>query len=713
MSFPQTPLDVLVEVALDADRTADPATWAFDDATSLVFDRDEDQIDIVRGRPDQAGTADASTLSMTGDNREGHWATKNPLSPWYGRLRKGTPVRVSAEGHIRYTGFFSELPPRWDVSGALRWVPLKAKGLLYQLGLEGAPQRSALRRTVEHAGPDRLWPLEDGPTAVAGASAFPGGVPTGDLQGDALFTSTTIGFGAAGGVDTAGGSFEASTGESIVAAPGGWTFEFVCGWDVLPTIPNGEARAVAFAQSTGAAGQMGVGIYNDSGAMKWIHFIANNGSGSLDLPGPNDPVIEEGRPYHLRVTGTQVGAGVRVTKYVDGVAGSPSGFNETLMMPDRVVVNGSAAPIAPPADPQFFTSLAWWASAGISAVTWPAADGYDGELAHERILRLGDEEQVSITCSATESIAMGPQKPEAFLPLLRECEATDQGYLREGLNWDLVYQSHTERQNQPAALELDYTTPGHVSPPLEPTDDDQDARNDVSVIRRDGSSGRAEADPDSEFAQTRIGLRKDEKTYSLADDTWPVHLAGWRLHMLTWPGYRWPVVTVNLAAAPGLIADLCAADLAFRLTIANPPNDAGASTIDLIADGSSETIKQYDWLWQGNCVANGPWRVGILGNSTSGTTPGVGRDTWDSCVLAEDLTTTETAVDVTTTPLITTTAAEFPFGIVIGGERMTATACSGASNPQTLTVVRSVNTVSKAHTAGAVVALVDVLILTL
>lgn len=63
----------------------------------------------------------------------------------------------------------------------------------------------------------------------------------------------------------------------------------------------------------------------------------------------------------------------------------------------------------------------------------------------------------------------------------------------------------------------------------------------------------------------------------------------------------------------------------------------------------------------------------------------------------------ETSFTVTTASgyLWTTAAAQFPFNIMVGGERMTVTAISGASNPQTFTVTRSVNGVVKSHAAGA------------
>lgn len=43
---------------------------------------------------------------------------------------------------------------------------------------------------------------------------------------------------------------------------------------------------------------------------------------------------------------------------------------------------------------------------------------------------------------------------------------------------------------------------------------------------------------------------------------------------------------------------------------------------------------------------------------------------------------------------------DFPFDIRVGGEMSTVHVCTGASSPQTMTVVRSVNGVSKSHTSG-------------
>jgi hypothetical protein len=69
----------------------------------------------------------------------------------------------------------------------------------------------------------------------------------------------------------------------------------------------------------------------------------------------------------------------------------------------------------------------------------------------------------------------------------------------------------------------------------------------------------------------------------------------------------------------------------------------------------------------------------------------------------DDVSETDTSLSVATTlgPLWTTDTDEMPFDINVGGEQMTVTAISGSSSPQTFTVTRSVNGVTKEHASGS------------
>ncbi|MFD0800028.1 hypothetical protein ACFQZU_01675, partial [Streptomonospora algeriensis] len=77
------PLPITTEIQLDGQ-------WV--DISGDV--RDSDAVAIKRGRSDEAGTADPSKLSLKLNNRDGKYSPRNPYSPYYGQLRRNTPIRV-------------------------------------------------------------------------------------------------------------------------------------------------------------------------------------------------------------------------------------------------------------------------------------------------------------------------------------------------------------------------------------------------------------------------------------------------------------------------------------------------------------------------------------------------------------------------------------------------------------------------------------------
>lgn len=83
----------------------------------------------------------------------------------------------------------------------------------------------------------------------------------------------------------------------------------------------------------------------------------------------------------------------------------------------------------------------------------------------------------------------------------------------------------------------------------------------------------------------------------------------------------------------------------------------------------------------------------------------LGRADTTGSTLASGVTSTGTTLSVATAsgPLWSTT--DEPYDIVVGGEVMTVTTVTGASSPQSATVVRSVNGIVKAHSSGAVIRL--------
>jgi hypothetical protein len=105
-----------------------------------------------------------------------------------------------------------------------------------------------------------------------------------------------------------------------------------------------------------------------------------------------------------------------------------------------------------------------------------------------------------------------------------------------------------------------------------------------------------------------------------------------------------------------------------------------------------------------NCAPAGPWTVGVVED------PVLGRADTDGSQLASAVNASATSwsVAVTAGPLWITTAtrpAEFPLSVTCGGEEVTVTAITGTSSPQTFTVTRSVNGISKPQSAGTALSL--------
>jgi hypothetical protein len=159
---------------------------------------------------------------------------------------------------------------------------------------------------------------------------------------------------------------------------------------------------------------------------------------------------------------------------------------------------------------------------------------------------------------------------------------------------------------------------------LEPTDDDQTVRNDITVQRTDGSSSRVTLDTGtlSTLAPpSGVGRYTDSVTLNLASDSQTLDHAGWLLHLGTWDETRYPVVKVVLSKVPGSLETAAAVDVGDRIQITNPPAWLPPDTIDLMVQGYSETLDQFTWNLDFNCTPAGPWDVAWAGDASTASSP--------------------------------------------------------------------------------------------
>src|SRR5690606_20473660 len=146
-----------------------------------------------------------------------------------------------------------------------------------------------------------------------------------------------------------------------------------------------------------------------------------------------------------------------------------------------------------------------------------------------------------------------------------------------------------------------------------------------------------------------------------------------------------------------------AVDVGDRLVITDPSPDLPPDDISLLVIGYSEVLDQFEHVITYVCQPESPWHVGQV------ETTGYDRVDTAGSELADGAASTDTELLVATTqgPVWTTDPDDMPFDIFVAGERMTVTAVSGTSSPQTFTVTRSVNGVVKAHTAGSAVTIAE------
>jgi hypothetical protein len=266
--------------------------------------------------------------------------------------------------------------------------------------------------------------------------------------------------------------------------------------------------------------------------------------------------------------------------------------------------------------------------------------------------------------------------------------------------------------NQPATATVSYLS-DHLSmwsqPPMR---DDQVIVNDVTYSNDSGATSRMFAVAGQPVTGGRmstaapgsggVGTYAQSYSVSAASDGQLPDLAGWKLHIGTVDQARLPGIMIDLAnsAATGIYQPVLNLDLGDRFVITNPPRRLGFEPVTQLVQAITETL-WYDTLTIGIAgVPELPYQV-LQCDAGMHAAPPAG-------ILSTGVNTTATSWSVAasatdSTQLWSTAGGDYPQDWVIDGERVTVTAMSGASSPQTATVTRSANGVVKSHLANAVI----------
>lgn len=744
------PIGLTVEIFINS-------AWA--DISPYVYYRDK--IRITRGKSDETSQIQPQTATLTINNRDGRFSPRNPLGPYYGQIGRNTPIRISRLNNgIRRYRFYGEVPTwpvTWDISGADVYVRIQAAGTLRRLSQGAQPLGSTLYRTLglkiglgTGLTPVAYWPCEDGQYSTQVASGIAGGSPM-TLSGQALptFASNT--------------SFPSSLPLPLLSASI-WTGTIPPasaginnGLGFLLSIPQTGAydtAVLARLYTTGTVARLDVqyGVANNGSlqltgydaagnqlftsgyhsAAELTGFTGFNGLPvfidvtltPIDPPGtivweldftalaPLMPLYTYGSIPNGVVSGT-IGMATRVDinpdGHIDDTAVGHVIYSQNIDFIGNIGGPLNAWTTEPPTTP-FFSDFFTMKSSGrflrlcqeqnaqgvvISAVGInaddPIVEGHQGSF------------------TGGDRVTMGYQGIDTFPNLIQEPATTNMGLLFEACDQNsLVLRERGTLYNQAAKLTLDYGL-HQLSAPLDPVDDDALTRNDVTASRNGGSSNRqtlATGTLSTQAPPAGVGTYATSYNVSLSSDSLLADQAGWRLHLGTVDEPRYPQISLNLrhATFTGSVDMMNAAltmDIGDRVVISNPPPWMPPDAISQILQGYSETLGIFEHDMTLNCSPESPYRVGILDDSVLGHA-----DTDGSTLYGDYPLGTETALRVATTgaatgsPLWTTSVADFPFDINVGGERMTVTSITGGTSPQSFTVTRSVNTVVKPQASG-------------
>lgn len=249
--------------------------------------------------------------------------------------------------------------------------------------------------------------------------------------------------------------------------------------------------------------------------------------------------------------------------------------------------------------------------------------GYVGELNHDRMLRIAQEQSIALEQLrqakndggfAGGLYEMGVQAPDTPLGLLNLCAVTDTGLLAETRGGCLMYRSVAALSGQPSVATLAYGT--SISPPLVPTDDDQMTRNDVTVTQQNGAvqnttvtAGALGTLTVGDYA-TAVTVNVREQQRDLPD------IANWLAHVGTVNQQRFPLIALQLEATSNVPA-FSSIDIGQRVTVTNTPVWIQPGPFEQIVIGMTEQLGPVsEWSINLVCAPYTPYGVIRLDGGT-------------------------------------------------------------------------------------------------
>ncbi len=623
----------------------------------------------------------------------------------------GTATELTAS-NIRHTGELSSLPTRWDSTGRDVYCPVTSSGVIQRLTQGTDPLHSPIYRNLNQRTLTGWYPGEDesGSTSIASAVA---GVRNANYVDVTPSTDTDLP--GSDGVLVFNSSTSYMSGAALDTGSNTGSTQFLC-YFRFPTVPVADIELVSvYMQNTGSTNiskytitvtstTYRLDVYDLAGASLLSSAILH-GAGSA----PNQWMIMKvdlvqsggnvawaigwyalGAPLLYGLSGTFAGTVSRLTGFIiwdrpgrDGMKFAHAYLSQIAYVFDDYRFLGASA-------------------------------GYVGETALDRLIRLCVEENVPFVYRgyAVDTELMGRQTAKEFMDLVYECVDADGGMLFEPR--ELIGLGYLTRANVRNVTGPQLAYSGDLWGEIQPYDDDQLIRNDVTVSRPFGSTARATLDTGRmsvlPSTQGGAGRYSTAPSINVSSDNRLRSLAQYIRQLGTIDETRYTGIRVNLARA-ALLANSAKTESLKRLDIGGnlgmtgmprfgPPDD-----VDMLVQGIKEVIANSDrsreWSFQYHTSPYDPYRINDLSLSSSS----LYRASATNSTLVTGINSTALSMSIATPTgalwgTTATSPGNFPLNVMMGGELMTISGIVNSTSPQTFTIsARSVNGVVKSHLA--------------
>lgn len=652
-------------------------------------------------------------------------------------LLTGSEVRLASD-RVRVAGEITATPIDWDKTGNDVWCSMSLAGLLARYSTNKAPLRGCVYRYYRlKTDLTDYWPCEDSDGATSAASAVTNG------KAGQIFGCT---FGPAVGIDGATGMLTLDTANSSFARFGVGVQPSATGVTTqvfffrLAALPSGSTTfATTFIGNGGTAKKLYFAISSTSYTFTFVDATnatvssASVGFGATPLNqtiGMSVRMTQEGGNVRWETAWFVVGTATFYTHTGGGTtfAGTCGQFARiNFSVPDANLAGAQICHVVLTHGADLINTLA---VSDVSAA-------FNGETFGARAKRLTGEEGIFFQWRGDldDTLPVGPQPADTLYNILAQGQQVAGGILtdaRDIIGLEYVTQRFLGNRR---GLELSYSSNQIVDVPM-PVSDLRYLVNDFTASRVNGSSARYEANDgrrkNVNDPPTGVGRWELSGSFNAYTDTQLPLLASQKVFFGTWEERRIPNLGIALHRSQingsvTLLRDVIALDLGDPVTLTGlstsplPPNDLAMLTF-----GYTEQISNKLWSLTENTVPAGPFQVPILGDY-SDREPRMDVDDSTHTVLKSALTSSATSFVIKTdasssrSVKVWVDSTNFPdeigggetIDVNIGGERITLSnigtpTLTGGFNEQTCTVsARSVNGITKAHSAGDSVELWD------